>query len=166
MLARSAGSQLYLRTDLDAERGRLVRIDLDCIAASGSPRASPRWSGSPKHTLMAVEAAGEASWRSTSPMPSHWSAGSDLDGTDLGEVAFPAAPSWQWTASPGTSECFLGLSSVTSPTLSYRIEPGTGEVTPLPELVPTAEGTFTPPEVRGADAGRRPVRTAPGCRTS
>ena len=35
-LVRSDGSQLYLRTDLDAERGRIVRIDLDAFAASGS----------------------------------------------------------------------------------------------------------------------------------
>jgi prolyl oligopeptidase len=45
--------------------------------------------------------------------------------------------------------------------LSYRIEVGTGEVTALPRLVPTAEGTFTPPEVR---VQRRAATSADGTR--
>ena len=159
-LVRSAGSQLYLRTDLDAERGRLVRIDLDALAASGSASFS-EVVGESEHTLMAVEAAGEAFLAlylaDAQPLVRRFS----LDGTELGEVDVPGGAVVNVDGEPGNPECFLGLSSVTSPTLSYRIEIDTGEVTPLPELVPAAAGTFTPPEVR---VQRRAATSADGTR--
>lgn len=54
----SAGSDLYLRTDLDAERGRLVRVDLDQPAANGTPELVEVVAEA-EHTLLAVEAAGD-----------------------------------------------------------------------------------------------------------
>ena len=159
-VVRSVGSQLYLRVDLDAERGRLVRVDLDELADSGFPDFH-EVVGESEHTLMAVEASGEGFLAvylaDARPLVRRFS----LDGTDLGEVEVTGGAVVDVDGEPGDPECFLGLSSVTSPTLSYRIDTGTGEVTPLPELVPVAEGTFTPPDVR---VQRRSATSADGTR--
>jgi prolyl oligopeptidase len=142
----SAGSQLYLRTDLDAERGRIVRVDLTKFATTGTPEFE-EVVGEAEHTLMAVEAVGDGFLAlylaDAQPLVRRFG----LDGTDRGEVDVPDGAVVAVNGEPGDVECFLGLSSVTSPTLSYRIDAETGEITALPELVPAAATTFTPPDV-------------------
>jgi prolyl oligopeptidase len=159
-VVRSAGSDLYLRTDLDAERGRIVRVDLDELAASGFP-SFHEVVGESEHTLMAVEAAGDGFLAlylaDAQPLVRRFS----LDGADRGEVDLAGGAVVAAHGEPGDSECFVGLSTVISPTLSYRIDAETGEVTPLPELVPAAEGAFTPPDVV---VQRRSTTSADGTR--
>ena len=71
------------------------------------------------------------------------------DGTDLGRGRrCPAGPCSVWTGSREIRSSSSGLSAITSPTESYRVDAATGEVTPLPDLVPARPGSFVPPAVR------------------
>jgi prolyl oligopeptidase len=143
---RSEGSLLYLRTDLDAERGRIVQVDLEQPPAAGMAEFQ-EVVGESEHTLMAVEAVGDGFLAlylaDAQPLTRRFS----LDGTDLGEVEVPGGAFVAAYGEPGDPECFLGMSSVTSPTVSYRIDSDTGDVVPLPELVPAATAAFVPPDV-------------------
>jgi prolyl oligopeptidase len=115
--------------------------------------------GETEHTLMGVEAAGDGFLAlylaDAQPLIRRFG----LNGTDRGQVDVPGGAVVLANGEPGDVECFLGLSSVTSPTLSYRIDMATGEVTPLPDLIPAVAGTFTPPDVR---VERRSATSADG----
>ena len=70
------------------------------------------------------------------------------DGSDRGPIDVAGGALIGLDAHPGQDEVFVGLSSVTSPTQSFRVDFATGEVTALPELVLGADRTFTPPAIR------------------
>ena len=58
MLAGSDGATLYLRTDFEAEAGRLVAVDLDAFEESGQVRWHEVVAES-EHTLLDARAAGD-----------------------------------------------------------------------------------------------------------
>jgi prolyl oligopeptidase len=139
---------LYLRTDLDAERGRLVSVDL---AAWDSRAGLPEFReviAESEHTLSYVDAVGEGFVAvylvDAQPEVRRF----DQHGADLGPVPVSGGAVLGLEGEPGDPEFFVGLSSITSPTESYRVDAATGEVTPLPELVPATPGSFVPPPVR------------------
>jgi prolyl oligopeptidase len=147
VLAGAVGSTLYLRTDLNAERGRVVRVDLNGPAI-GDPADWPEVLAESADTLSMVRLAGDAlvAVYLVDAQPEVRRFG--LDGADLGRVAVTGGAVLALNGEPGDPECFIGLSSVTSPTQSYRLDLDSGELTPLPDLVPAGSADFTAPEVR------------------
>jgi prolyl oligopeptidase len=138
------GATLYLRTDLDAERGRLVGVDLDDAAAG-----TVTWHeviAETDDTLIEIHAAGDGfvavHLRDAQPRITRYG----HDGGLLGAVELFGGAVVAVNAHPDDAEAFLGLSSVTSPTMSYRVDVASGEIRPLPELV-RGGGAFVPPEV-------------------
>ena len=147
VVAGSAGSTLYLQTDLNAERGRVVGVDLDRFSGT-SPEEWPEVLAESADTLSMVRVAGDGlvAVYLSDAQPQVRRFG--LDGRDLGAVAVAGGAVLGLNGEPGDPECFLGLSSVTSPTQSFRLQVDSGDLTPLPELVPAGRSTFVAPEVR------------------
>lgn len=145
-LVRSEGSTLYLSTDDEAERGRVVAVDLEAVRR-GRDDAWREVLAETEHTLGQVVAAGDGFVTvhlvDAQPRVSRY----DLRGRLLGPVELPAGAVVGLEGHAGDDEVFVGLSSVVSPTAAHLVRFGSGEVTPLPELVPGTGGGFVPPEV-------------------
>jgi len=142
---RSVGSTLLLHTDLDAPRGRIVSCDLDDAATGEVSFTEVRGEGG--DTLSDVLAAGESlitvELVDAQPRLTRYR----LDGTRIGSLDVGGGTLVDQHTEPGDPEGFLGFSSVTSPTTAYRIDADTGEVRPLPDLVPADAAAFDPPPV-------------------
>jgi prolyl oligopeptidase len=145
---RTDGDRLILRTDQDAPRGRLVSCDLDGNFTE--------LVGEGEGTLQAVRAAGDGlltlSLVDAQPVVELHS----LDGTDTRRIPVPGGGVVGLNAKADHDEIFIGLSSVTDPTISYVISAATGEPRALPELVPPGDA-FTATEItvtRRAAPGR------------
>ncbi|HZA05378.1 MAG TPA: prolyl oligopeptidase family serine peptidase [Propionibacteriaceae bacterium] len=156
----SDGRRLVVQTDLDAERGRLVAVDLERLAADGTAdwvEVVPERTS----TLLTVTAVREgfvaAYLVDASPEIRRF----DRSGRDLGVVTARGGSLVGLNGRPESTECFVGLSSVTAPTSSYRIDTATGEAVALPDLVPAAEGGFVAPPV---SVERRAATSADGTR--
>lgn len=131
-------------TDLDAPRGRVVRLDLE-TARVGGPQ-----------TPVEVIAEGEDTWLEVVPAGDHLLAVSlvdarpvlaryGLDGSPLGVVEVPGGALVGLDAHAGEDEVFVGMSSVTSPTEAFLVGAGDGQVRAL-DLV-RGNSDFTPPEI-------------------
>jgi len=144
-LVRSEGSSLYLQTDDDAERGRVVAVDLEALGRGGD--AWREVIGETEHTLGQVVAAGDGFVTvhlvDAQPQVSRY----DLAGRLLGTLDLPGGAVVGLEGHAGDDEVFVGLSSVVSPTAAYAVAFSSGEVTPLPELVQGSSG-FVPRQVR------------------
>ena len=156
----SEGSRLVVQTDLDAERGRLLAADLEELAADGRPdwvEVVPER----ESTLLTVTAVRDgfvaAYLADAVPEVRRF----DRSGRDLGIVPVAGGSLVGLNGQPDRGECFVGLSSVTSPTQSFQVDTATGAVTALPDLVPAAEGGFVPPPVT---IERRAAASADGTR--
>ncbi|GAA1432633.1 prolyl oligopeptidase family protein [Microlunatus lacustris] len=148
-LVRSEGSTLYLSTDDDAERGRVVAVDLDALG-----RGRDAWREvvvETEHTLAQVVAAGDGFVTvhlvDAQPRVSRY----DLTGRLLGTLDLPGGAVVGLEGHAGDDEVFVGLSTVVSPTAAYAVAFSSGAVTPLPELVQGSSG-FQPPQVQVARA--------------
>ena len=150
VFVRSAGSSVFLQTDLEAPRGRVVRVDLADAGCTPLPLADVVPEG--PDALVGVVAAGEvlltAALEDARPRLSRFG----LDGARLGDLDVSGGSVVALNARAGDAEVFVGFSFVTSPTTTYRVDVETGEVRALPELVPAAAGgaageAFRPPEV-------------------
>jgi prolyl oligopeptidase len=144
-LAGSDGSTLYLRTDLGAEAGRLVAVDLEALTDS----AEIGWDevvAPSEHTLSDARAAGDGFILIylADAQPLIVKVGLDDRSSDIVEV--PGGAVAGLNAKRGDSEAFVGLSSVTSATRSYLIDTGSSMVTSLAELVQPSPETFFAPE--------------------
>lgn len=145
-LVGSAGSTLHLQTDLDAERGRLVRVDL----ADVRPGEDVAWHEvlpETAHTLDHVVAAGDGFVAvhlvDARPRLTRYA----LDGRVLGELDLPGGAVVGLEGHAGEDQVFVGVSSVVSPTQAYAVSMATGAVTPLPGLVRGDPSGFVAPEV-------------------
>ena len=144
----TAGATLYLRTDLDAERGRLVSADLAAWSdGAGWPELQEVIAES-EHTLSGVDAVGEEFIAvylvDAQPEVRRF----DRNGADLGPLPLSGGAVLGLEGEPGDPEFFVGLSAITSPTESYRVDAALGEVMALPDLVPVRPDSFAPPAVR------------------
>jgi prolyl oligopeptidase len=147
LFIRSRGSEIFLLTDLDAPRGRVVRCDLAQLAAG--PVSFTEVIPQGAHALTQVLAAGDVLITVELVDAQPEIARYHLDGTQLGRLDVDGGALIDHHSRAGDPEGFLGFSSVTSPTRAYRFDGETGEVQALPELVPTGGGSsYTPPEVR------------------
>jgi prolyl oligopeptidase len=145
VLAGSDGAMLFLRTDLDAEAGRLIAIDLEDLPES----AKLQWRevvGKSEHTLLDARAAGDGFILTylADAQPLIIEVGPDGGSPRIIEV--PGGAVAGLNAKRGDHEAFIGLSSITSPTHSYLIEVGSG-VTSLAGLIPQAPDSFVAPRV-------------------
>ncbi len=141
------GSTLYLRTDLDAEAGRLVAVDLevfidgvelqwhDVVAVSEDTLLDARAAGDGFVLVYLTDAQPRIIWVS-------------LDGQSPQQVDVVGGAVVGLNAKRGDPEAFIGLSSVASPTHSYVIATSSAAATSLAGLVqPTGEAFVAPPTV-------------------
>ena len=144
-LAGSNATTLYLRTDLQAEAGRLVAVDLESFGDSGQVRWQEVVAES-EDTLLDARAAGDGFvlvyLADAQPRVVRVS----LDGLLTQDVGVAGGAVVGLNARRGDGEAFLGLSSVTSPTHSYLIETSSAAVTSLADLVQPADDAFAAPQ--------------------
>jgi prolyl oligopeptidase len=145
VLAGSDAARLHLRTDLEAEAGRLVAVDLDSFSDSGQVRWQEVVAES-EHTLLDARAAGEGFilvyLADAQPRVIRVS----LDGSSAQDVEVAGGAVVGLNAKRGDGEAFIGLSSVTSPSQSYLIESSTAAATSLAGLVQRGDEAFVPPQ--------------------
>jgi prolyl oligopeptidase len=144
-LVGSDASVLFLRTDLDAEAGRLVAVDLETFSDGGEISWHEVLAKS-EHTLSDARAAGDGFILIylANAQPQVVNVG--LDGGSPQIVDVPGGAVVGLNAKRGDPEAFVGLSSVTSPTHSYLIDTGSSAVTSLSGLVQHRPEAFVAPE--------------------
>jgi prolyl oligopeptidase len=146
VLAGSDGATLYLRTDLDAEAGRLVAVDLETFTDSGEARWQQVVAES-EHTLSDARAAGDGLilvyLADAQPLIIEVS----LDGASDRILQVPGGAVVGLNARLGDHEAFVGLSSVTAATHSYLIDTGSNVVSSLAGLVQPGPDSFVAPEI-------------------
>jgi prolyl oligopeptidase len=146
VLAGSDAATLYLRTDLEAEAGRLVAVDLDSFNDSGPVRWQEVVAES-EHTLLDARAAGEGFilvyLADAQPRVIRVS----QDGSSAQDVEVAGGAVVGLNAKRGDGEAFIGLSSVTSPTHSSLIETSSAAVTSLAGLVQPGDDAFASPQI-------------------
>ena len=133
-LAGSDASILYLRTDLDAEAGRLVAVDLEPFSYGGEISWYEVLAQS-EHTLSDARAAGDGFILIylADAQPLVVNVGLDGGSPQIVDVTGGAVVGLY--AKRGDPEAFVGLSSVTTPTRSYLIGTGSSAATSLAGLV-------------------------------
>ena len=133
-LAGSDASILYLRTDLDAEAGRLVAVDLESFS-DGREISWYEVLAQSEHTLSDARAAGDGFILIylTDAQPLVVNVGLDGGSPQIVDVTGGAVVGLY--AKRGDPEAFVGLSSVTTPTRSYLIDTGSSAATSLAGLV-------------------------------
>jgi prolyl oligopeptidase len=133
-LAGSDASILYLRTDLDAEAGRLVAVDLEPFSYGGEISWYEVLAQS-EHTLSDAGAAGDGFILIylADAQPLVVNVGLDGGSPQIVDVTGGAVVGLY--AKRGDPEAFVGLSSVTTPTRSYLIDTGSSAATSLAGLV-------------------------------
>ncbi|HEY9292318.1 MAG TPA: prolyl oligopeptidase family serine peptidase [Microlunatus sp.] len=140
---RSDGDKIILFTDHEADRGRVVQVDLAAFRQTGELQLDELITET-DDAVLAVTAAGEelimVRLVDAQPAVTRYR----LDGTLLGEVELSGGAVTGLWAQPDSDEWFIGLSTVTSPTRAYRVETGSGTAEPLDDLVPAGAG-FDPP---------------------
>jgi prolyl oligopeptidase len=147
VLAGSQDATLYLRTDLEAEAGRLVAIDLDAFSDTGQVSWQEVVAES-EHTLLDARAAGDGFILVylADAQPRIVQVG--LDGGSARAIDLAGGAVIGLNAKRGDSEAFIGLSQVTAPTQSYLIDTDSANVRSLAELVqPGPEGFIGPQTV-------------------
>jgi prolyl oligopeptidase len=144
VLAGSNDATLYLRTDLEAEAGRLVAVDLESFEDSGQVRWQEVVAQS-EHTLLDARAAGDGFilvyLADAQPQVIRIS----LDGSSPQGVEVAGGAVVGLNAKRDDGEAFIGLSWVTSPTHSYLIETNSAAVTSLAGLAQPADDAFAAP---------------------
>ena len=144
VLAGSKGQTLYLRTDFEAEAGRLVAVDLESFIDSGEVRWQEVVAAS-EHTLLDATGAGDGFilvYLADAQPRIIWVS---MDGSSAQQVEVVGGAVVGLNAKRGEPEAFIGLSSVTSPTHSYLIETSSAAATSLAGLVQPADQAFAAP---------------------
>ncbi len=153
---RTDGADLYLVTDHEAPLRRLVRVDLDDCPATGTPTFVDVVPES-EHLLQHAEGVGAellvVHLVDAAPRVSRCTLAGATTPVDLPAGALVAVH-----GEVGEEEVFLGLSTVTRPTASFRLDLATGALTAL-DLVPAGDVSWRPPEVR---TRRHRARSADG----
>ncbi len=140
---RVDGTTLLMFTDLDAERGRVVAVDLS------APADPSRWRDVVPHgadTLLEVHGAGSGliAVYLRDAQPRIVCLGSD--GSPRGEADLPGGGLVAVHAQPGAAEFFVGLSSVADPATSYLVDSDSAAVRSLSGLV-QSDTAYRPPRV-------------------
>ncbi|MCT1460172.1 prolyl oligopeptidase family serine peptidase [Aestuariimicrobium sp. p3-SID1156] len=121
------GAELFCVVDEDAPRRRVVAYDLG--APNDPPRVVvPEGEATLEGAVLADGVLVVSSLVDASPNLERWS----VSGERLGQVAVTGGAVVGLNAEPDSSEVFLGLSSVTSPTVVHRLDASSGELSELP----------------------------------
>jgi prolyl oligopeptidase len=141
---RSDGADLYLVSDLDAPLRRVVRVDLDVVASSGTAALVDVVPES-EHLLEHVQAVGDelllVHLVDVQPQVSRCTLTGERSPVDVPGGAVVAVH-----GEAGDDEVFIGTSSTTEQVTSYRLDLRTGEVGVL-DLAPSGDTSWQPPEV-------------------
>jgi prolyl oligopeptidase len=144
-VVRFDGDQVYLHTDLDAERGRVVRLDLTTFP-DGRPAELVEVVAESDAAIERVRAVGDellvVRLADARPRITRHA----LDGSEIAVVEVAGGEVMEVHGKVGVDEVFLGLSSVTRPLTSYRLDLADGTVEEVTGLEPVGE-VWTPPEV-------------------
>ena len=131
--------RLYLETDLDAPRGRVVWTDpSEPLGADDRPELREVYRPG-EDTLLAIEATGGGMAVATLTDVSPVVQVLEWDGTVRHRLPLTGGSLVGLHGRSDDHELFVGLSSVTSPAAAYRVDTRTGEVEPLADLVPVAD---------------------------
>jgi prolyl oligopeptidase len=132
------GDRLYLQTDLEAPRGRVVWLDLSAATGSGALPVLTEVFRPESDTLLAVASSGGglavASLADATPAVQVI----ELDGSLRHRLDIGGGSLVGLEGRREDHELFVGFSSVTSPTSAYMVDTRTGTVVALPDLVPPA----------------------------
>jgi prolyl oligopeptidase len=143
-LVRTDGSHAYLVTDHEAPMRRLVRVNIDAFLASGELELVDVIPES-EHQLEQVEAAGDevvaVHLVDAQPRVTRWT----LDGEST-PVDVDGGQVLELHGEVGRDEVFLGVSSLTEPRTSYRLDLGSGEVSTL-DVAPGGPEGWQAPEL-------------------
>jgi prolyl oligopeptidase len=140
------GDRLYLQTDLEVPRGRVVWTELTA-PGSGELPVLREVHQPGEETLVAVEAVGDglavATLADVTPVVRvlTW------DGAVSHRLDLPGGSLVGLAGRTHDHELFVGLSSVTSPTSAYRVDIRSGDVEPLPDLVPASSDEVPQPVI-------------------
>lgn len=133
------GERLYLETDLDAPRGRIVWFDVtEPVPADGGLPELTEVFRPETDTLLAVTSAGGGLAVATLADVSPRVQIHELDGSVRHVLKVDGGSLVGLEGRKDDHELFVGLSSVTSPTTAYVVDTRTGSVEPLPDLLPAA----------------------------
>ncbi|WP_152361874.1 prolyl oligopeptidase family serine peptidase [Microlunatus speluncae] len=142
---RVADDRVYLHTDLDAPRGRVV----SCVIAAPTGDDLPDFDEvvpESDSTLSTVVAAGDGllveGLADAQPVVQRFG----LDGTERGPLDLGGGALNLINGQPDQREAFAGMSAVVAPNRAYLIDTETGETTPLDGLVSAGEGGWVPPD--------------------
>ncbi len=138
------GDRLYLQTDLDAPRGRLVAVDVTAPTTPGLPALTEVYRPETDTLLMATPAAGGvavATLADVQPLVQvlEW------DGALRHRLDLAGGSLVGLDGRHDDDALFVGLSSVTSPTTAYVVDARSGQVEALPDLVPLATAPVPEP---------------------
>lgn len=146
VLAGSDDATLYLRTDLEAEAGRLVAVNLETFKDTGQVRWQEVVAES-EDTLLDARAAGDGFILVYLADAQPRVVRTSLDGSSAQDVEVAGGAVVGLNAERGDDEAFIGLSSVTSPTHSYLIETSSAAVSSLAGLAQPADDAFAAPQI-------------------
>lgn len=141
------GDRLYLQTDLDAPRGRLVWLDVTApVPTEGLPELVEVFRPETDTLLAVTSSAGGvavASLADVSPRVEirEW------DGSLRHRLDLTGGSLVGLNGRKDDHELFVALSSVTSPTSAYVVDARTGAVEALPDLVPSASLAVPEPPI-------------------
>ena len=133
------GDRLFLETDLDAPRGRIVWFDVAAPAPAdgGLPELTEVYRPE-TDTLLAVTSAGGGLAVATLADVSPRVQILELDGSVRHVLELDGGSLVGLEGRKDDHELFVGLSSVTSPTTAYVVDAASGSVEPLADLLPVA----------------------------
>jgi prolyl oligopeptidase len=138
VFVRMSGDRLVLQTDRDASRGRVVLSTLDGTFTDLVPEG--------ESTLQAVRPTEPGFVTLTLVDARSVLTVYALDGSGAQPVDISDGAVVDVRASAKNADFFVGMSTVTDPTLSYVVSASTGAARALPELV-RGTSAFTPPAV-------------------
>ncbi len=133
---RMSGDRLVLRTDRDAPRGRVVSSDLD----GNFTDLIPEGEGALQSIHGTASGLAALSLIDAQPVLTLH----DLDGGNARVIPVPGGGVVGLDSGTKQDEIFIGLSTVTDPTVSYVVSAASGEFRALPELVPAGVGFLSP----------------------
>jgi len=122
---------LYLHTDQDAPRGKVVAVDLARLE-SGDPGSWTELIPERDDALQSAVRAGRGFLAVYLRDAQHYVVRFDAAGVELGELDLGAAGSVsEVNAEADNDECFIGVQSFVSDTRTYRVDLSTGQAEPL-----------------------------------
>ncbi|NUR08711.1 MAG: S9 family peptidase [Nocardioidaceae bacterium] len=143
---RFDGDDLLVRTDHEAPRGRVVRMGLDLFADTGRFTLTdvvPERAETLRHAQAVGDEVLTLHLVDAQPRLTRFS----LAGEETGVLGVEGGQVLELNGDEGEDEVFAGVSTVTTPSRSYRVDLTSGEVTEVTGLEPEGGSGWVAPEV-------------------